>query len=325
MPASTAQRTQAGEALRAMLPAGTDPYSTIELACHTAFLVRDREILPGVLDVVKTDPEMAASLIVALAALVDVDSRPADMLAWLGTTDGQQQETARQAAALAEARAEYNDATGDTLPPVTLESMREVAHAARLAGVMMPCGTPAAYRRHVKQEQEACPRCAWAWWLYSKATREEREILKTPLKYPVTSATTRDWGTIRCGTIGGYDAHREHGEQVCRKCLNAAAEAITAATLAQQPRETRIRPQCGSHEGYVAHRRVFEEPCDDCRAAQTAYDAARYLERKARQATCTKDLQEFGADLEDQPSGTIHQISDGQPDQQQVERRQPAA
>jgi hypothetical protein len=304
----TTQTTPAGEALRAMLPEGSDPYATIALATHAAFLARDQDLLPGVCALVKSDPELTAGLIVTLTALVDIDASPAGMLGWLGTHGAHREQSARQIGALIEARAEYDAAAADTLPPVTLESMRALGHAARLARVMYPCGTYGAYTQHVSKGQEPCTRCALANWLYEHATEEERRLLKTPLpRGPGRLPETATPSLARCGTAAGYDAHLKRRSRPCQKCLLAAAAAIkppNCGTITgfdahlergQRPcgkcqdtaeqiveRAGAVRRSCGSHTGYVSHKSRKEEVCTPCRTAQREYDAARYDERLKR-------------------------------------------
>lgn len=265
-------RTPAGEALRALLPTGADPYTTVDLACHTAFLVRDRSVLPDLVDLVRVDPELSAGLIVALAALVDVDSTPNAMLEWLGTEDGRMKEQLRMVGALAEARQEHDDAAADTLPEVTLDSMRAVAHVARLAGVMQPCGTMGGHARHRQKKDRVCYRCDRARSLYERATPEEKELLKTPLAAP-----GRKVSPAACGTVAGYDQHIEFGERPCTPCLSAAAAVVVTAP--KQPGKN--RGSCGSHVGFNKHTDKNEEPCTRCRAAQRVYDAARKRVKRA--------------------------------------------
>jgi hypothetical protein len=258
---STAHLTNAGEALRAMLPAGSDPYSTIDLAGHLAFLARDRQLLPELVDVVKTMPDLAAGLLVTLAAMVDVDSRPSELLHWLGTHEGRQTEALRSTAALAEARQEWDDASADTLPPVTLESMREMAHVARLARVKQPCGTIGAHSRHLRDGKDPCPRCVWARWLYDNATAAERRLMRMPL--------------VGC-------AKHPNGDGRCKACKEIADEAA-----GRKLSPAVIRPQCGQRKGYELHRYHHEERCTACRLAQREYDAQRAARHKATAATGT--------------------------------------
>lgn len=304
----TAQMTPAGEALRAMLPAGADPYATIEHAFHVAFLVRDRHVIPGLVDGAETNPEMTASLIVTLAALVDIDSRPDMMLDWLGTHEGRERETARMIGALAEAREEYDEAGGDTLPEVTLESMRDLIHASRLAGVANPCGTPAGLARHNRRKQRPCFRCRAAGRLFAKATPEERELVHKPLLHPNFKPQLCDHPPVECGTLTGYEHHIRHDQAPCDECRQALAavvndivpvvkcgtaagyelhrerdekpcracgKAVTALLADVALLAPTKRPSCGSHAGYTAHVSAGEVACQRCRRAQSRYDAGR--------------------------------------------------
>lgn len=219
--------TPAGEALRALLPPRSDPYATIELAAHVAFLVRDRDLMPDLLDVVKAYPDLAAGLIVTLACLVDIDARPQDLLGWLGDHAGRGQETTRMVGAMAEARSEYEEEAADTLPPVTLESMRAMRHNAVLAGVMLPCGTTAAYNRHINRKQRPCSRCTTARWLYDNAGPEQRALLKRPLDgYDKVGGggTKPPMWRPSCGRRAGYVAHKKANEEPCDPCYAGLRE-----------------------------------------------------------------------------------------------------
>lgn len=310
--AAARHKTEAGERLRAMLPDGTDPYLTIDLAGHVAFLARDRQLLPGLLDVVNTMPELTAGLIVALAAMVDIDARPGDLIDWLGTAEDRRRETTRMIGALAEARQEYDDATADTLPGVTLESMRAAAHAANLAGVLHPCGTNGAYAREKAAGKDACPRCERAHALWLHASPQERALLKTPLTAQGGRRVVAVCGTAAgyeahvkagedpcpvcqkaidgmlaalvpppaapCGTVAGYDAHTKHGQKRCRICRDAIA-VVLADVPVFPPKK---RPSCGSCPGYNAHARRREIACGPCSEARAKYDAEQYRKRQAQ-------------------------------------------
>jgi hypothetical protein len=303
-----------------MLPAGADPYATIDFACHMAFLVRDRQVMPELVDGVKANPELTASLVVTLAALVDIDTRPADMLDWLGTYEGRERETARMIGALAEARQEYDEAAADTLPEVTLESIRDLNHAARLAGVQHPCGTPAGLARHYRRKQQPCMRCRAAGRLLDKATAEERALVHQPLLHPnfkpmlcdhplvecgtlsgydhharrgeapceectraLTAAMADVVQVVRCGTAAGYEMHRERDEKPCAACGKAIAALLTDVALLAPTK----RPSCGSHAGYNAHGAAGEVACQHCRKAQTKYDARRRRRRTSQKKAPT--------------------------------------
>lgn len=232
---STAHRTPAGEALRGLLPDGADPYELIQLGCDLAYQARDDDPLPGCVDLVKEDPEQAAALLVTLAALVDIDSTPGDMLGWLADPAGQQEETARRLAAYAAAREEVEADLADTLPPVTLESMRELAHTARIAGALHPCGTLGGWYRHrAKGGGKTCNRCRTARALYDAATPEQRALLRTPMDRRRYKAP--------CGTPQGYNAHRDRSEDPCDDCRTARAKYDAERYQARRARQTKDTP-----------------------------------------------------------------------------------
>jgi hypothetical protein len=261
----TVAQTGAESALRMMLPASVDTAATIELACHTAFLVRDREPLADLDAVVRTDPEAAAGLIVALAAMVDVDKRPRDLLAWIGNTAALQQGTVLAVGALAEARKEYDDVGADTLPPVTLESMRQMAHVARLTGARQPCGTIAAHRRHVRAGHQPCLRCQQARELYDSATPEQRKLIRHP---PATTATQ---ARPSCGSPAGYVAHlaATPKEDPCDPCRAARKAYDAGRYLERGPRRKAQREAAQAAQPVALPIRIVA----DCRG-EARQDAA---------------------------------------------------
>lgn len=222
-------RTQAEKALAVMLPAGADPKTLIEDACHLVFLSRDRVMQDDLATMVADDPDRAVGLLVTLAAFVDADRSPDEMIAWLGGNRGRDQETARTIGALEEARAEYAAEAADTLPEVTFESMREMIHLAKMSDVVQPCGTPAAHARHLKRKQRPCPRCVKARQIYDDLTGEQRELLRTP----ITKADhfvrclchyKKSQKRPNCGEPGGYNSHKARGEDPCIPCRKARSE-----------------------------------------------------------------------------------------------------
>lgn len=292
---ATAHRTHAGEALRIMLPASTDPYALAELAAETAFLVRDRNIAGDAATLARVDPDLAAALIVTLAAMIDVDRKPADLLSWLGTGDQLADDSARTLGALAEARLMYEEAGGDTLPPVTLESMRAAAHAAALAGTVQPCGTVAAERRHQVKKSRPCVRCAEARRIYDRATPEERAWLKTMPVLPGQVLKVKECSGCApvCGTAAGYDAHLKLRQPPCADCQQVVAGLAgntlppvtldSIAALAIAAKLAGVPHPCGTPGAWVRHRRHGEVPCPRCTLAYNIVDRATPEERTALQ------------------------------------------
>jgi hypothetical protein len=74
---------------------------------------------------------------------------------------------------------------------------------------LRPCGTEAAYRRHRRRGEEACPPCRAAHVAYVLARRPR----------PAPRAL------LPCGTEAAYRRHRRRGEPACRPCLDASAVA----------------------------------------------------------------------------------------------------
>jgi hypothetical protein len=72
---------------------------------------------------------------------------------------------------------------------------------------LQPCGTNAAYIRHVRRREDTCQPCREAHAAYVRAYNGYGD---GPPR-----------GPAKCGTNGGYDAHRRRGEQTCAECRAA--------------------------------------------------------------------------------------------------------
>lgn len=81
---------------------------------------------------------------------------------------------------------------------------------------LKPCGTPAAYRRHLRDGTTPCKAC-----LEAEAARQ-RKNPRPPQPMP-------------CGTRAAYSRHLAHGERACEACL--AANAVRAREDRRRKRE----------------------------------------------------------------------------------------
>lgn len=70
-----------------------------------------------------------------------------------------------------------------------------------------PCGTNAAYLRHIRHHEKPCAQCLDARRIHRRNTRKENPRTLTP-----------------CGTRSAYSRHRKRGEKACPACLAAQAE-----------------------------------------------------------------------------------------------------
>lgn len=87
-----------------------------------------------------------------------------------------------------------------------------------MAGELKPCGTNAAYVRHVKHGEPTCQPCRDAHAAYIRGD------------YQLAAVTPHE--AAECGSTGGYGRHRWRGEVPCKDCC---------AAVAKQHREYRAR------------------------------------------------------------------------------------
>lgn len=127
---------------------------------------------------------------------------------------------------------------------------------------LMPCGTQAAYQRHLRQGEEPCDACRAANTAYK---RSRLFVPPRPL--------------MPCGTAAAYRRHLRYGEEPCEACREAARAYDREKNKHRQP----FRPAAhGSISGYQRHKNTGEPMCEPCRAARRDY--MRVWRAKARAA-----------------------------------------
>ncbi|KAA0916440.1 hypothetical protein [Dietzia sp. ANT_WB102] len=131
---------------------------------------------------------------------------------------------------------------------------------------LQPCGTNAAYQRHMKAGEQPCEPCVLA-------NREQSRASYKPKKLDTSDLQP-------CGTRAAYQRHVRAGEQPCDACLEANRER-NRARYKPKPRDTSKLKPCGTQAAYKRHRAAGEEPCDACKKAnRDAFRARREALRK---------------------------------------------
>lgn len=140
---------------------------------------------------------------------------------------------------------------------------------------LAPCGTPAAYRRHLRKGEPIDVTCA--------ADNRRRHAARAARQQPP-----------QCGTRRGYQKHRRDGEPACEACkaANAAADrrlATTGSTKGGAPIPP-LKPRGGgkpkpidhgTYRGAKQHEYRQQEMCQPCRDAYNAYRRSLVAERRA--------------------------------------------
>ena len=129
---------------------------------------------------------------------------------------------------------------------------------------LQPCGTRAAYKRHLRRGEEPCRECREA---ARRADRGRKRNRAQPRELQP------------CGTYAAYMRHLRRGEEPCGACRKARRS---------RDREmTRSRPElkpCGTYAAYSRHIKAGETPCDACKRANVAYMTAYKARRRARES-----------------------------------------
>lgn len=164
----------------------------------------------------------------------------------------------------------------DIAPRTVYRDLDESADRVRRRGSghgrkLLPHGTEAAHRRHVRHGEQPCARCAAAY-----AERHPGRALSP------------------CGTTGAYRRHRQRGEPPCEPC-HAAQLVYDAAIRRRQvrpprpvverkpkpPRARRSPAPCGTVAAYRRHLREGTDPCGPCREANAAKSRRQWHSRAA--------------------------------------------
>ena len=117
---------------------------------------------------------------------------------------------------------------------------------------LKPCGTPAAYQRHLWRGEEPCRECREA------ARRADRGRKRN---------RTQPRELQPCGTRAAYQRHRRAGEEPCGPCREANR---TRGREEWRKRHRKLKP-CGTPAAYGRHKKAGEEPCGPCRQAWSDY------------------------------------------------------
>ena len=129
---------------------------------------------------------------------------------------------------------------------------------------LKPCGTTAAYQRHLRRGEEPCRECREA------ARRADRGRKRN---------RTQPRQLQPCGTRAAYQRHIRAGEVPCEACR----EANRAGGREQWRRRAPKPKPCGTYAAYMRHRKAGEQPCEACQRANVAY-ITEYKRRKRAEA-----------------------------------------
>lgn len=121
---------------------------------------------------------------------------------------------------------------------------------------LKPCGTPAAYRRHLRHGEYPCEAC------------REAELERNRKHGPFRPAV--------CGTPSGYNRHLKRREQACDACRKAHNTAVV-----ERRWRNASRPDIPhGHSGYVN----WNCRCEVCRTAKNEAHRAYWARRRLREA-----------------------------------------
>ena len=150
---------------RAAMERGEQAAQMVTVACEITCLVRDKET-DGIPDLLaRMSPAELLTLVITQAAMIPVDRSPAELLSWV-----------------------LWDEHGVPLPVPVYEHPQPAwsvtggrwhqfqFHPVRDPRTLRPCGTYAAYARHVDHEEpidDACEMAARRYWAERKRTRRE--------------------------------------------------------------------------------------------------------------------------------------------------------
>jgi hypothetical protein len=88
---------------------------------------------------------------------------------------------------------------------------------------LKPCGTPAAYARHIQRGEPPCDQCKAAHADQRRAyAAEHREVVAEQSRQSYRRRVRGERAHLDpCGTIGAYARHLRRKEEVCKACRDA--------------------------------------------------------------------------------------------------------
>ena len=126
---------------------------------------------------------------------------------------------------------------------------------------LQPCGTRAAYKRHLRRGEEPCRECREA------ARRADRGRKRN---------RTQPRELQPCGTRAAYQRHVRAGEAPCEACREANR---TRWREEWRKRRKKLKP-CGTVAAYHRHVARGETPCGPCLEAVSAYNRERRTRKR---------------------------------------------
>lgn len=87
---------------------------------------------------------------------------------------------------------------------------------------LQPCGTPAAYQRHMRKAEVPCDDCAVAWAKHCGRYRRENRVHLNELKRERAKYGPHELAP--CGTHAAYARHVRNLERPCYACRVAEAQ-----------------------------------------------------------------------------------------------------
>lgn len=117
---------------------------------------------------------------------------------------------------------------------------------------LKPCGTEAAYARHLKRGEPIDDLCR-------EGSSKERSLRRNKGK-------PEGWDAEKpCGTLAARSRHKRLGEPVDEACRLVYNED------ARKRRADNKVSECGTEGGFRAHRRSYEQACGECREAHAIF------------------------------------------------------
>ena len=124
---------------------------------------------------------------------------------------------------------------------------------------LQPCGTRAAYKRHLRRGEEPCRECREA---ARRADRGRKRNRAQPRELQP------------CGTYAAYMRHLRRREEPCGACREAR-RVLDRGVVRSRP----VKP-CGTPAAYHRHLSRKETPCGPCVEAVSAYNRERWARKR---------------------------------------------
>ncbi len=251
------KKTPVDKAMSLLFAGRESPYTMLKSAMRYPVPVQDgdvQEVFAALDEMVTTKPSRVVDLVVALAALVDVEKTPSELLEWMCPAGERPKQRPSEAqCGTVDGHIAHVEGGQEPCRPCQAAFDRAVRPVKKRSGPA-ECGTPAGWQRHKRAKEDPCDPCKDAMRAYWKGHYDRNYKPVRP---------ERSTKLIGCPSRAGYEWHVRHGEEPCAGCIAERRKYFAEkARNRYKKKPVKVKP-CPTPAARQRHRRKREK-CETC-------------------------------------------------------------